>query len=111
MQDEGQFQNYCFDIQRFMLHVSIDEDSVDDIPKFKKCSKCNRPTLDHRKPVHGKCTQAEIDDIDDIFDIEDMLQEREEFKEAFTKLIETESSYLSYSRKKYKHNGNIGNNN
>ena len=86
MQDEAHFQTCCFDLEKFELHVSVDEESIEDEAIFKKCSKCNRPTLDHRKPVHGKCTQEEIDDIDDIFNIEDMLQEREEFKEAFTKI-------------------------
>ena len=88
IQAEDQFRNICGDLNKFILHVSLDMDTVDDNAIFKKCSKCNRPTIDHENPVHKNCTQKVIKDPDDIYDIEKMLNEREEFKEAFEKLIE-----------------------
>ena len=86
MQDEAHFQTCCFDLEKFELHVSVDEESIEDEAIFKKCSTCNRPTIDHKKPVHSKCTQDVIDDLDDMFDIEEMLKSKQEFKEAFGKL-------------------------
>ena len=83
MQDEGQFQNICFDLEKFMLHVEVILDWRKDNVDFLKCSQCNRPTIDHKKPVHNECTQELMDDPEDILDYEDMLKEREEFKDAY----------------------------
>ena len=90
MQAEGQFKNYCADLKRFDLHFTLDKEATitEDTGDFKRCSKCNRPTIDHKKPVNSKCTLEIIDDDDDIFDIEEMLRARPEFKTAFSKLLD-----------------------
>ena len=90
LQDEEQFQKICSDLEDFRVHVEVVIDSIHDNVYFQKCSNCNRPTIDHIKPVHEECTQELIDDPMDILDIEDMIKERQEFKDAYPKLVEKE---------------------
>ena len=86
----NQFKNNCADLQLFSIHFTLDDDAYEGnvTGKFKKCSNCNRPTIDHENPVNSKCTLEIVKDLDEMFDIEENLESKQEFKMALEKLWE-----------------------
>ena len=106
MQSEDKFKKNCADLKRFSNHFILDDDAYEEniTGNFKKCKSCNRPTINHVKPVHSKCKLEVVDDLDEIFDIEEKLISKQEFKEALAKLwgkavndelTEIKTTYLS----------------
>ena len=93
MHPEDQFKLYCADLNRFLIHFTLEDDFIDDSDesgKFKQCKKCNRPTIDHERPLHSKCKLEIVNDADDLFDIEQNIRAKQEFKDAFRRLWEKE---------------------
>ena len=90
MQSEVKFQKICANLKRFEFYFTLDDDAYEGnvTGQFKKCTNCNRPTINHDNPIDSKCTLEIVDDPDEMYDIEENLQSKQEFKEALAKLWE-----------------------
>ena len=89
----------CGTLRKFQNHYKIteivkdydDDDEVtedDDEEKgsFTRCSKCNRPTICHEKPINSLCKKEHLD-IDDLDDLEMEIRKRDEFSSMEKKAI------------------------
>ena len=72
------FAQACTDIRKFQIHYKIDDPEKRE-GRFVHCTKCKRPTIKHKKPIHQSC-ELEMMDEDLIIDFEDELREDETFK-------------------------------
>ena len=79
------FTRACQTQAVFNNHYKIDEAKIeleiDEGPpgKFRRCTKCNFPTIKHDKPIDEGCTKVALDE-DDIIDIEVEMRENNDFQ-------------------------------
>ena len=101
MIDEDVLKATCQDVRKFQNHYKLktteiavfddedsqtEEDNDEEKGQFSKCTKCNKPTICHKKPINNKCDKDFIDD-DDVVDIERIIRDRAEFKTMEIKCV------------------------
>ena len=88
-EDQKVLESICRNETKFKHHYNNISEDDDDTTRFRRCSKCNTPTMYHSKPINDRCDREFIEE-DAAIDIEDLIAGKDAFKVAKDKAVEIE---------------------